>query len=136
MLLAGHVLVSGALNIMLTSQAFGIAMANAQQTGNSKSSNTDAEESPCISEDDGGNEFPELLNSAKELYDGLMNGAIQVESLQDSDIVMAISQQLAEEKEAMGSRRTAKLWLQYIDMVEILLVFTKASRELATGTCI
>ena len=45
-----------------------------------------------------------------------------------TDIVNAISQKITEEKKSMEKKHTAKLWLQYMDMVEILLIFIKAER--------
>ena len=43
-------------------------------------------------------------------------------------IVKEIAQQLVHGKYAMRDNRTAKLWLQYLEMVEILLSFIKSDR--------
>ena len=48
--------------------------------------------------------------------------------LQDSHIVEEIAQQLVQGKDAMRDKRTAKLWLLYLEMVEILLSFIKSDR--------
>lgn len=132
----GHILVSGALNAMLTSQVFGVAIPGTQQV-----SETDHESNQCGSMDpistpgtrpsDGNDqtqESPDILAAAGELYDDLMTGKISVETLQDSAIIDAIAQQLSVGKEAMQDKRTAKLWLQYLEMVEILLTFIKSER--------
>ena len=104
-------------------------MSNTKHTNQHEPLNADDGEGHSVAEDEGDEqEFPELPNSAKEFNNGLLGGSIQLESLQDSDIVMAISKKINEEKKAMENRRTAKLWLQYLDMVEILLIFIKAER--------
>ena len=52
----------------------------------------------------------DLLHSVADLYDGVMGGKISVDSLENSEVLQA-------------SRRTARLRLQYLDMVQILLTF-------------
>ena len=67
-------------------------------------------------------------NSTNLVQNTLLDGSIQLESLEDSDILTLIAQKIAEENTAMENTHTAKLWLQYLDIVEILLTFTKAVR--------
>ena len=69
---------------------------------------------------------PDILTAAGKLYDDLMAGILSLETLQDSHIVEEIAQQLVQGKDAMRDKRTAKLWLQYLEMVEILLSFIKS----------
>ena len=57
-----------------------------------------------------------------------MAGTLLLETLQDSDIVEEIAQQLVQGKYAMRDKRTTKLWLQYLEMVEILISFIKSDR--------
>ena len=57
-----------------------------------------------------------------------MSGTLSLETLQDSHIVEEIAQQLVQDKDAMRNKRTAKLWLLYLEMVEILLSFIKSDR--------
>ena len=57
-----------------------------------------------------------------------MAGTLVLETLQDSQIVEEIDQQLVHGKDAMRDKRTAKLWLLYFEMVEILLSFIKSDR--------
>ena len=57
-----------------------------------------------------------------------MAGTLSLETLQDSHIVEEIAQQLVHGKDAMRDKRTAKLWLQYLEMVEILLSFIMSDR--------
>ena len=46
----------------------------------------------------------------------------------DSHIVEEITQQLVQGKAVMRDKRTARLWLQYLEMVEILHPFIKSDR--------
>ena len=57
-----------------------------------------------------------------------MAGTLSLETLQNSHIVKEIGQQHVHGKDAMRDKRTAKLWLKYLEMVEILLSFIKSDR--------
>ena len=59
-------------------------------------------------------------------FDDLMDGSITVDSLQDSKVLQDIDQMLMEGKDTMQNKCTAKLWLQYLRMVNILQAFIKA----------
>ena len=72
---------------------------------------------------------PDILTAAGKLYDYLMAGTLSLETLQDSHIVEEIAQQLVQEKDVMRDKRTAKLWLLYLEMVEILSLCTTGWRE-------
>ena len=54
---------------------------------------------------------------AGQLYDDIMRDP-------DVDVV----EELTEEKHSMENHRTAKLWLQYMEMIGILRMFIKAER--------
>ena len=57
-----------------------------------------------------------------------MAGTLSLETLKDSHIVEDIAQQLVQGKDAMRDKCTAKLWLPYLEMVEIFLSFVKPDR--------
>ena len=70
----------------------------------------------------------DILTAAGKLYDDRMAGTLSLHILHDSNIGEEIAQQLVKGKDAMRDKRTAKLWLQYLEMVEILLSFIKSDR--------
>lgn len=138
----GHMLVSGALYSMLVCQVFNLPLPNGSDKQDdeevgigpsaSEVENNYPSESDEVAAENGsvtsGEPFPELLNAAGTLYDDIMAGSISVDSLQNSDILQSISQQIEEAKKTMEDRRTARLWLQYMEMVDILFKFIKAER--------
>ena len=82
---------------------------------NSKS-NTDSEPDPGI----------KLREDMKDLIEQVMNGG-QVENLCNNQIVARVESVLVSQKELQSSR-TAKLWIQCMDMVDILRKFIQAER--------
>ena len=132
--LRGHILVSGALNAMLTSEVFGIPLPGTQQVIEQEEDATtspEPDENPGTRPTDNTSQTqsaPDILTAAGKLYDDIMAGTLSLETLQDSHIVEEIAQQLFQGKDAMRNKRTTKLWLQYLEMVEILLSFIKSDR--------
>ena len=83
---------------------------------------TDVEESTIDQED-----MPfQDLEAASELLDRLLDG--ECSSYLSPEILNRISAKINEVKGTLSTLRTAKLWLQYMDMVEILCRLTKAER--------
>ena len=56
-----------------------------------------------------------------------MSGTVTVDDICSSDIINRIREQVRVKKESLQSR-TAALWLQYMEMIDILMVFLKAER--------
>ena len=71
---------------------------------------------------------PDIFIVAGRLYDDLMAGSITIESLYGLQVLQDINQKLKAAKDAMQTKRTAKLWQQYMEMVSILQLFIKAER--------
>ena len=69
-----------------------------------------------------------LLKDARSLYDKLMAGSITAEEVSKCNVLRIIKDSLYKEREVLQSSRTAKLWIQYMDMVDILRCFIKAER--------
>ena len=71
---------------------------------------------------------------AGQLYDDIMRDpdVDVVEEVLSSKALWRIMDKLTEEKHSMENHRTAKLWLQYMEMIAILRMFIKAER---TGVC-
>ena len=67
---------------------------------------------------------------AGQLYDDIMKDpdVDVVEEVLSSKALWRIMDKLTEEKYSMENHRTAKLWLQYMEMIGILRMFIKAER--------
>ena len=67
---------------------------------------------------------------AGQLYDDIMRDpdVDVVEEVLSSKALWRIMDKLTEEKHSMENHRTAKLWLQYMEMIGILRMFIKAER--------
>ena len=59
------------------------------------------------------------LKDARSLDDKLMAGSITEEEVSKSNILRLIKDSLYKEREALQSSKTAKLWIVYMDMVDI-----------------
>lgn len=62
------------------------------------------------------------------LLDKLLNNDITVGEIQDADVLTQLEVQLRQRKEELKKYRTARLWIQYMDMVNILQSFIRAER--------
>ena len=60
------------------------------------------------------------LDEAAVLYEKVMQGLMSADQVCQSGVLTRIGDALQRETESMKSSRTATLWLQYIDMVDIL----------------
>ena len=66
------------------------------------------------------------LDEAALLYDKLMKGMVSAEQVCQDDVIAKISDALQERKEHLKSSRTAAMWLQYMDMIDILRKYIRA----------
>ena len=139
----GHLLVAGALNAILLSKAFGTPLLSIastdcpQETGeNTETAETSglpsvqgySQESVCPEDEECMVPRPEVLSAVNTIFDDLMEGKTSVESLETSSVLEEVQQKLQQEKDVLQNKRTSKLWLQYLQMVAILLMFIKAER--------
>ena len=72
------------------------------------------------------------LAEAQDIYESLLSDTVSVDEVCSSNVINKILSLMKEAKEAMTTR-TSRLWLQYMDMIDILRMFLKAER---TGNCI
>ena len=69
------------------------------------------------------------LESALRLFDKVLIGEIDIEQASEDEIVTKIQSRMNAYCDQLSSEsRTARLWLQYIEMVELLRQFIKAER--------
>ena len=67
------------------------------------------------------------LTAAAELYDRTVSSTSTIEEVCSEEVLGRLQSKLNEKKEMM-TMRTAKLWVQYLNMVDILRRFLKAER--------
>ena len=80
-------------------------------TTNSEKSNSDAD-----------------LEEIKLLLENLMKGEISTDNVVSSEVINRFSESLQNKIKDLSESRTAKLWLQYLEMIDILHSFIKAER--------
>lgn len=68
------------------------------------------------------------LQEAHALYDDLMSRKTSAQEVSSAAVLSKIEGQLQRQKESTKDNRTAKPWMQYMDMVDILRKFIKAER--------
>ena len=120
----GHILVDAALNAMFIAMAY-----------DSPLPGTDALERPHdgtqgVTSDPPANTAVNNgnLKEAASLFDNLMYLDKTIEEVCSADVLCRIRNIIERQKEALKQSRTACLWLQYMDMVDILREFIKAER--------
>ena len=125
----GHLLVFSALNTVFVTNTYNLPLPECpdsdEESGtdsDSESDMTDDEESTIDQED-----MPfQHLEAASEVLDRLLDG--ECSSYLSPEILNRISAKINEVKGTLSTLRTAKRWLQYMDMVEILCRFIKVER--------
>ena len=68
------------------------------------------------------------LNELSQLCDGLLPGEIGVAKVTIEPVITELSDAISTYKDKLSTSRTAILWFQYFDMVEILSKFIHAER--------
>ena len=69
-------------------------------------------------------QIPEDLNSAIQLYDKVMAHKVSVDTVCSEIIIETVQQRLQNQR--LTSNPTARLWIQYMSMVDLLRQFLKA----------
>lgn len=108
----GHFLVDATLNVLLLKSMFNIDGVH--------DANGDATEPMQIEDAD--------LQEIAILYENLMEGSVTAETASATAVLDRISERLQELKNSLSHQRTALLWLQYMDMIDLLKRFIKAER--------
>lgn len=143
----GHFLVDSVLNALISSITFGFSLDIhcAEGTDETGEEETEAEhtvndsapgEPSRLSEHEdpppdrhatNGTETEQTcLYSALALFDKVLNKKMAVEELDDSPELIKIEQMLLQTKEHLQGQRMAKLWLQYMNMIDIMRRFLRA----------
>lgn len=144
----GHLLVDSALNAMVAAMTFNTSlhtqleslermaeddppsasrssvldvMTVSNQSDSDKMDVDNSEDSRCVILDDD-------LATAVHLYDTLITGELSVQDACSARCLEKIQDKIEAQKTQMAAKRTSKLWLQYMEMVDILRLFIKAER--------
>ena len=111
-----HLLVDAALNTLMLAKSLKVPIPGMQDTANDPAS---TEEQPqSIEEIENHN-----LWEACSLYEDLMKKCKTAKEVSAADVLSRIKCLLQEHRDLMKDDRTALLWLQYMDMVNILRLF-------------
>jgi len=131
----GHMLVDAALNAMITAKAFDVCLPVSQAVisdENLSEEDNEAQTDSQLYEIDESqtaqgefDEVPEDLRLALEEFDILLQG--EAPSV-PKEVLDRLQQQVEKEKLKMDGHRTARLWLQYMEMVDILRRSMRAER--------
>lgn len=130
----GHFLVDAVLNSLLVSHTFNLPLLPIGGAPADQLQNNQEEEPPVEAEELEGEVVREAcpvdkeLEQAGELYDKVINGKVEVNEACSADILKTLTEKLETKRRAFQNQRTAVLWLQYMEMVDILRRFIKAER--------
>ena len=128
----GHFMIHAALNTKLIANAYNIPL----PTNPDQEAST-TEETEDIEYIDVKNNVAETLDvtqrslqRAGEMFHDVMTELPAATSidLSSEDTLRLVMEKLNAEKDTMKHHRTAQLWLQYVDMIDILCAFIKAER--------
>ena len=131
----GHLLVDVALHSLLVSRIFNIDTAKKPHEEEENRTIVEENEIPDLTADEHSESHvieaqrrKHLITQANEMYDKLLEGDITVEEVCEDILSLEIKQIFDSELQLLRKNRTAKLWIQYSEMVQILRQFIKAER--------
>ena len=139
----GHFLIDDTLNAMLNKQIFNIQLPeqapsetpedvenidNPTSDINTIATTSKEDSNDCNVQSSGDKQqLEEELSHAEELYEALTIGEIDIEFVRN-DSIISILKKIGRKKDEISKSRIAKLWLQCMAMLDILLRFLKAER--------
>jgi len=103
----GHFIVDVALNALVLASTFNVTILE------------ETEEFLESTEND-------LLKQASVLYSNMIEGSVSADKICSDNVIVKINEAVAEKKEQLKYSRIAKLWLQYMDMIDILRKYIRA----------
>ena len=112
----GHFMVDAVLNALILASSYNVPIPALEM------------ETEELMETAGSADRKPDLDEAALLYDKLMKGMVSAEQVCQDDVIAKISDALQERKEHLKSSRTAAMWLQYMDMIDILRKYIRAER--------
>ena len=119
----GYFLVDSVLQALLSFDAFGFKVEIQQGRRGKETIVTDT----TVMEENGLTKY-ECLQSALSLFDRMLQKDVTPQELQDSSELEQVESILQLAREKLKDNRTAALWLQFMDMVDLLRTFLRAER--------
>ena len=113
-----HLLVDAALNGLLLSNALGVPLLSQSNSEDREAEEAISEETAAIVD----------LHETRALYESLMEETISVDEVCNTDVIQRIRTVSEEKNDSLKSSRTAALWLQYMDMIDILRQYIRTER--------
>lgn len=137
----GHFLIDTVLNAILQSIAFNVPLQTSTgdnqevpEGGSDSLQDTPAHEHDSVTATQnvepeiGLSDIDDSLKDVLEMFDQLLKGEISAETAAVSNHLLEVEHKLKSTKEVLQRCRTACLWLQYMNMIDILRTFIKAER--------
>ena len=115
----GHFIVDAALNALILANTFNVPIPASDKETEEFMETTQPHESFGGKTD---------LDEAALLYNKLMKGSVCADHVCKDNIIAKINDAVQEKKKDLKSSRTATLWLQYMDMVDIVRKYIRAER--------
>ena len=128
-----HLLDDATVNTLIVSKALKVPIPGLQDKSDDppsvedESHDHEADVSPNARPPEDGRQNCDL-QEARSLFDELMKKRKSAEEVSAADVLTRIDGLLQEQRDLMNDNRTALLWLQYLDMVDILRMFITAER--------
>ena len=117
----GHFLVDNAIHALLISKLFGITLPSELHDDN-----TEHESESLILDSSTADTENNVLIEATDLYDQLLAGDVSVNFVCENTILDRVQHALATHIKSLENLRTAVLWIQYCEMIQLLRKFIKA----------
>ena len=73
-------------------------------------------------------ELPDDAKALGSLFEDFMKKEMSADEICSSDIFECVKRKIEQERSSLSVSHTAKLWLQFMDMIDILRTFIKAKR--------
>ena len=122
----GHLIVSGVLHGMIVARAYQLDI-QINNAINNISDNTNEQQQPIdlfnLRED-----IDDDLLSIADLLEETMSRNVKAEDVEHEHIVQEMLQKIEMVKDELASSKTAQLWFQYLDMIDIVCNFIEAER--------
>ena len=80
-------------------------------------------------ESEHGVNIPDEITELLYLIDKILDGSISVTELRENNAVKTLKKHIQALKDSFGQNRTAKLWIEYMHMIDLLRQFTTAERS-------
>ena len=120
----GHFIVDSALNALILASIFYVPI-----PGVSEMTNNEPEEvTEAMQTYEGSTGKTDLLEEVSVLYEKLLQGSMSAAHVCQDNIMIKIDNALQTKKELLKSSRTAAMWFQYMDMIDILRKHIRAER--------